>query len=94
MRNDYFTYIMSNQTNSTIYVGVTNNIERRALEHISGNGAEFTSKYKINKLVYFERYTEIKDAIAREKQLKGWKREKKNNLINKMNPEWKNLMKD
>ena len=94
MRNDYFTYIMSNQTNSTIYVGVTNNIERRALEHISGNGAEFTSKYKINKLVYFERYTEVLDAIKREKQLKGWKREKKVMLINQMNPEWNNLMQE
>ena len=94
MPNSYYTYIMSNQTNSTIYVGVTNNIERRALEHMSGSGATFTTRYKINKLVYFERYTEIKDAIQREKQLKGWKREKKNNLINQMNPQWNDLMKD
>ena len=83
---------MSNQNNTTIYVGVTNSIERRTLEHIEGVGATFTSKYKINKLVYFERYTEIKDAIQREKQLKGWRRDKKNSLVNSMNPEWNDLM--
>ena len=92
MPNDYYTYMMTNQSNSALYIGVTNNIERRSLEHISGVGATFTSKYKINKLVYFERYTEIYDAICREKQLKGWKRAKKEKLINQMNPEWKNLM--
>ena len=94
MSNSYYTYMMTNQSNSTLYIGVTNDIERRVLEHISGSGAKFTPKYKIKKIVYFERYTEITDAIAREKQLKGWKREKKNNLINQMNPEWRNLMKD
>lgn len=83
---------MSNQNNTTIYVDVTNSIERRTLEHIEGVGAIFTSKYKINKLVYFERYTEIKDAIQREKQLKGWRRDKKNSLVNSMNPEWNDLM--
>lgn len=83
---------MSNQNNTTIYVGVTNSIECRTLEHIEGVGAIFTSKYKINKLVYFERYTEIKDAIQREKQLKGWRRDKKNSLVNSMNPEWNDLM--
>ena len=92
MPNNYYTYIMTNQSNTTLYIGVTNNIERRALEHIEGAGATFTSKYKINKLVYFERYTEVLDAIKREKQLKGWKREKKVMLINQMNPEWNNLM--
>ncbi|MDD5942515.1 MAG: GIY-YIG nuclease family protein [Fibrobacter sp.] len=92
MPSDYYTYIMSNQNNTTIYVGVTNSIERRTLEHIEGVGAIFTSKYKINKLVYFERYTEIKDAIQREKQLKGWRRDKKNSLVNSMNPEWNDLM--
>ena len=86
--------MMTNQSNSTLYIGVTNNIERRTLEHIEGSGASFTSKYNINKLVYFERYTEITDAIKREKQLKGWKREKKEMLINHMNPEWNNLMQE
>ena len=92
MPSDYYTYIMSNQNNTTIYVGVTNSIERRTLEHIEGVGAIFTSKYKINKLVYFERYTEIKDTIQTEKQLKGWRRDKKNSLVNSMNPEWNDLM--
>ena len=69
--------MMTNQSNSTLYIGVTNDLARRSLEHNSGIGATFTSKYKINKLVYFERYTEITDAIRREKQLKGWKRGKK-----------------
>ena len=86
--------MMTNQSNTTLYIGVTNNIERRALEHIEEFGAAFTSKYKINKLVYFERYTEVLDAIKREKQLKGWKREKKVMLINQMNPEWNNLMQE
>jgi putative endonuclease len=86
--------MMTNQSNSTLYIGVTNNIERRSLEHVSGAGATFTSRYKINKLVYFERYTEITDAIRREKQLKGWKRAKKDALVNQVNPEWKNLMTD
>ena len=94
MPNSYYTYIMTNQSNTTLYIGVTNNIERRALEHIEGFGVAFTSKYKINKLVYFERYTEVLDAIKREKQLKGWKREKKVMLINQMNPEWNNLMQE
>ena len=94
MPNSYYTYMMTNQSNSTLYIGVTNNIERRTLEHIEGSGASFTSKYNINKLVYFERYTEITDAIKREKQLKGWKREKKEMLINHMNPEWNNLMQE
>ncbi|MBR4784445.1 MAG: GIY-YIG nuclease family protein [Fibrobacter sp.] len=94
MPKDYYTYMMTNQSNSTLYIGVSNNIVRRSLEHISGTGATFTSKYKINKLVYFERYTEITDAIRREKQLKGWIRAKKEMLINQMNPEWKNLMSD
>ena len=94
MPNDYYTYIMTNQGNSTLYVGVTDDIERRSLEHIAGVGASFTSKYKINKLVYFERYTEISDAILREKQLKGWKRVKKEMLVNQINPKWNNLMSD
>ena len=94
MPNSYYTYMMTNQSNSTLYIGVTNNIERRTLEHIEGSGASFTSKYNINKLVYFERYTEITDAIKREKQLKGWKREKKEMLINHMNPQWVDLMQD
>ena len=94
MSKSYYTYMMTNQSNTTLYIGVSNDIERRALEHIEGTGATFTSKYKINKLVYFERYTEITDAIKREKQLKGWKREKKEMLINQLNPEWKNLMID
>ena len=94
MPNSYYTYMMTNQSNTTLYIGVANNIERRALEHIEGFGAVFTSKYKINKLVYFERYTEVTDVIKREKQLKGWKREKKEMLINQMNPEWNNLMQE
>ena len=63
MPNSYYTYMMTNQSNTTLYIGVTNNIERRALEHMEGSGAAFTSKYKINKLIYFERYTEVTDAI-------------------------------
>ena len=92
MSNNDYTYMMTNQNNTTLYVGVTNDITRRAVEHIERNGSKFTSKYKINKLVYFERYAEIQDAIQREKQLKGWRREKKDNLIKQMNPQWKDLL--
>ncbi len=89
--NTYYVYILANQFNDVFYVGVTNNLERRITEHQSGLIEGFTKKYRVHKLVYFESYHDVKAAIAREKQLKNWNREKKRFLIERMNPEWKDL---
>jgi putative endonuclease len=88
---DSYIYITSNMNNTTIYIGVTSDIVRRIYQHKSGEIEGFTSKYKVDKLVYYEIFDSIEDAIAREKQLKGWSRKKKNILIEKQNPEWKDL---
>ena len=91
MYNTYYTYIMSSCNNSTLYIGVTNDLERRVAEHKSGSGSVFTRKYHCHKLVYFETFSDIDQAIAREKQLKGWKRERKDALINSVNKERQDL---
>ncbi len=89
----YHVYILSNQYNNALYIGVTNNLARRVREHKDGAGTQtsFTKKYKINKLVYLEEYSDIRDAIVREKQLKGGSRKQKLELVNQSNPEWKDL---
>ena len=87
----YFVYIMTNEHNTVLYTGVTNNLQRRAFEHKKGIGSTFTKKYKLHKLVYYEIGENIHTAIAREKQIKGGSRQKKINLINNLNPEWKDL---
>ena len=89
--NKYYVYILTSKTNTTMYVGVTNDINRRLYEHKNGLLDGFTKKYNVHKLVYLEETDSIDDAIAREKQLKGWKRDKKNQLVETMNPEWKDL---
>ena len=91
MYNTYYTYIMSSSNNSTLYIGVTNDLERRVAEHKSGSGSVFTKKYHCHKLVYFESFSDIDQAIAREKQLKGWKRERKDALIDSVNKERRDL---
>ena len=91
MYNTYYTYIMSSCNNSTLYIGVTNDLERRVAEHKSGSGSVFTRKYHCHKLVYFETFSDIDQAIAREKQLKGWKRERKDALIDSVNKERRDL---
>ncbi len=78
----------------TLYVGVTNDIERRAAEHRSGTFPSFTGRYNINRLVYYEDYDDVTDAIFHEKQLKGWLRRKKIELIESFNPEWDDLAED
>jgi len=78
---------MSNAGLTTLYIGVTSNLERRVLEHKLGIGSEFTKRYKLNRLIYFEEGTLIEDAIAREKQLKSWQRDWKWDLVKSMNPE-------
>lgn len=74
-----------------MYIGVTNNLERRIYEHKNKLTEGFTKKYNINKLVYFEQTEDITSAISREKQLKGWRRSRKNELVNTVNKEWKDL---
>ena len=77
-----------------MYIGVTNNLERCIFEHKNKLVVGFTSKYNVDKLVYFEGTTDIQAAIAREKELKSWRREKKNTLVESLNPEWKDLSGD
>jgi putative endonuclease len=84
-------YILTNKYNKVLYVGVTNNLVRRVYEHKNKLISGFTSKYNVNKLVYYENFQSVFDAIKREKEIKGWKREKKVALINSFNPEWKDL---
>ena len=87
----YYVYILTNLANKVLYTGVTNNLERRMYEHRNKLIPGFTEKYNINKLVYFDSTNDIKAAIAREKQIKGWVRQKKINLIEGMNPQWRDL---
>ncbi len=84
---EYYVYIMGSANGRTIYIGVTNDISRRVVEHKSDSIEGFTRKYKCHQLLYFECYTDINMAIAREKQLKGWNRAKKEALIREKNPE-------
>ena len=86
-----YIYFLTNKNNSVIYIGVTNDIKRRILEHKSGINDSFTKRYNVDKLIYLEEYSDPDQAIKREKQLKGWKRDKKIALINQFNPEWKDL---
>ena len=90
MKSSYV-YILTNKSNTTLYIGVTNDIVRRVTEHKNEMVDGFTKKYKINKLIHLEEFSNIYDAITREKQLKGWTRQKKIELINETNPEWKDL---
>jgi len=87
----YAVYIMASRRNGTLYVGVTNDIARRAFEHRNGVGAAFTRKYGVTRLVWYERYADVNEAIAREKQLKKWERAWKLEIIEAMNPDWNDL---
>ena len=92
---DYYVYILANNTNVALYVGVTNDLIRRVSEHRSGiDPGSFTAKYKIHKLVYYEHTNSVTSAIEREKQIKGWNRERKNKLIESKNPLWRDLFSD
>ena len=85
---------MSNTNNTTLYIGVTNDIERRVQEHKSGQIPGFTQKYNCTKLVYYEKYSDIDQAIEREKKLKKWRREKKDWLIRTINPDLRDLFEE
>jgi|ERR1700722_7763410 putative endonuclease len=87
----FFVYILASKRNGTLYVGVTNNLARRLSEHKAGLVAGFTRKYEVDQLVYFEAFESILEARAREHSLKGWRRAWKIALIEKLNPDWRDL---
>lgn len=87
---NFFVYIMASAS-GTLYIGITNNLERRVWEHKEGILEGFSKKYSCKKLIYFEHFGYIGDAISREKQLKGWRRSKKEKLIKTINRHWKDL---
>ena len=89
--DQYFVYMLASRKNSTLYIGVTNNLLNRVHQHKTNLVEGFTEKYGVHRLVYFEQYGDIRDAINREKRMKRWKRQWKINLIEKDNPEWKDL---
>ena len=90
----YYVYMLTNEYNKVLYIGVTNNLQRRLYEHRHKTSVGFTARYNAYKLVYYETTDDVKSAIAREKQIKGWTRQKKEALINNMNPKWCNLEND
>jgi putative endonuclease len=87
----FYVYMMTNRSRVVLYTGITNSLMRRVSQHQNGQIEGFTKIYKINLLVYYERYNDPRDAIAREKEIKGWRREKKNALVERMNPTWADL---
>lgn len=91
---DFFVYFLTNKNNNVLYIGVTSSLEKRIWEHKNKMTEGFTEKYNVNKLVYFEAFMDSENAIQREKQLKNWSRFKKDVLVNKVNPEWKDLSLD
>jgi len=94
MEKQYYIYIITNTRNTVLYTGVTSDLKKRVYEHKSKLVSGFTKKYNIIKLVYYEIFNDIYNAILREKQIKGGSRQKKINLIHKMNPNWQDLYED
>ena len=89
---DYYVYILANTTNVALYIGVTNDLIRRVYEHrTNADPKSHTARYGIHKLVYYEEITDVRSAIEREKQLKGWNRARKNKLIESRNPGWEDM---
>lgn len=91
--NFYYVYILTNKIKNVLYNGMTNNLEQRIIEHYIDriDKKHFTGKYNCHYLIFYESFKYVNDAIAREKEIKGWLRIKKNNLITNFNPEWKFL---
>ncbi len=95
MRNhDYWVYILTNKHRTTLYIGITNNINRRLYEHRYGEVEGFTKRYHLNHVVWVEHFRNVNDAIACEKKLKGWRRSRKIALIEQTNPRWLDLSED
>ena len=90
----YFVYILTNSHHNVLYTGITNDLERRCLEHKNKKVKGFTSKYNLDRLIYFEEFEYVNSAIAREKQIKAYSRVKKDKLIDAFNPEWEDLFGD
>jgi putative endonuclease len=90
-KHRYYVYVLTNKNNNVMYIGVTNNLERRVYEHKMKQVPGFTEKYNVNRLVYFEETQDVRIAIAREIEMKKWRREKKNQLVVTANAEWKDL---
>jgi len=90
----YFVYLMTNRWRNVLYTGITNSLEKRIWQHKNKAVPGFTKKYNCDRLVYFETYTEVDQAIAREKQIKAWSRAKKNALVATTNPEWNDFASD
>ena len=91
MNKQYYVYLLTNEKNTVLYVGVTNDLKRRVYEHKEKLIEGFTKKYNVDKLVYYEICESVEVAITREKQLKGWLRTKKNELVARQNPLWRDL---
>ena len=89
--NNYYVYILASKRNGTLYIGLTNELDRRVIEHKNKQVRGFTAKYSINKLVYFEEFENHNEAFIRERRLKKWKRAWKIKLIEDENPDWKDL---
>jgi len=91
IRMEFFVYIMTNYSKSSLYIGITNDLIRRVYEHKNNLYEGFTKRYQVHQLVYYEIYSYVWDAIQREKNLKKWKREWKMELVETINPEWEDL---
>jgi len=89
----YYVYILTNRS-GTLYTGETNDLQRRLLEHRAGSVGSFTARYKMDRLLYFEATADVRDAIQREKQIKGWTRKRKLELVAELNPKWRDLSED
>jgi putative endonuclease len=90
-QKQYYIYIMTNQDHTVLYTGVTNDLQRRVVEHRTGKGGIFSKRYKLFKLVYYEAGDDIRAAITREKQIKNGSRQKKIELVTSINPDWEDL---
>jgi putative endonuclease len=82
----FYVYMMTNRSHAVLYTGITNSLMRRVSQHQNGEIKGFTKRYKVDRLIYYERFNDPRDAITREKKIKGWRREKKNVLVERMNP--------
>ena len=87
----YYVYVLTNVKRNVMYVGVTNDLEKRVADHCDGRGGSFTRKYRLNTLVHVEEFQYVDEAIAREKEIKGWRRSKKDALVEASNPTWADL---
>jgi putative endonuclease len=93
-QHNYYVYILTNWDGKRMYVGMTNDLERRMYEHKNHSVPGFTQKYNVDRLVHFEHCSDVNAAIAREKEIKGWRRQKKNALVQSANPDWRDLAGD